>query len=323
MPELKIGLDMMGGDYAPKEAVKGVKLYLENNTNPEIIVCIGNEALLQPLFEEYQLTGHPNIQIVNATEVIGFNEHPTKALKEKPHSSISIGFHLLASGKIDAFASAGSTGAMMVGTMYSLKTVKGVQRPTIPSFIPRLDGSTGLILDVGLNSDCKPEQLNQFAILGSLYAEEMLNKTNPSIGLLNVGEEEGKGNILAQATYPLLKANKHIHFEGNIEGRDFFKSKVDVVVCDGFTGNVVLKMAESIYEIALHRKLEKDEFFAQFHYENYGGTPILGVDKPVIIGHGISNDKAFCNMLVQAAKMGSTQLCQKIEQAFASVGAEA
>ncbi|WP_447641802.1 MULTISPECIES: phosphate acyltransferase PlsX [Chitinophagaceae] len=316
---IKIGLDMMGGDHAPLEAVKGLKLYFENNDKSQTVVCIGKENELKPLLEEYGLAETPAIQIVDAPDVIGFHEHPTKALKEKPRSSIAVGFYLLSSGKIDAFASAGSTGAMMVGAMYTLKTIQGILRPTIPTFIPRLDGSTGLLLDVGLNSDCKPEYLNQFGILGNLYAQHILNIEKPSVGLLNVGEEEGKGNNLAQATYPLLKENAHIRFIGNVEGRDVFNPKADVIVCDGFTGNVILKMAESIYEMAVHRKVEKDAFFASFHYENYGGTPILGIDKPVIIGHGISNDKAFRNIIEQAEKMTSSQLCQKIEKEFASL----
>ncbi|MFT4203228.1 MAG: phosphate--acyl-ACP acyltransferase [Chitinophagaceae bacterium] len=315
----KIGLDMMGGDHAPLEAVKGLKLYLENNLYPDVVACIGKENEVRPLLEEHGLADNPHVQLVDAPDVIGFNEHPTKALKEKPKSSIGVGFHLLSTGKIDAFASAGSTGAMMVGAMYMLKTIPGILRPTIPTFIPRLDGSTGLILDVGLNSDCKPEYLNQFGILGSLYAQHILNIENPSVGLLNVGEEEGKGNNLAQATYPLLKANNRVHFVGNVEGRDFFVNKADVIVCDGFTGNVILKMAESIYEIAVHRKVEKDGFFASFHYENYGGTPILGIDKPVVIGHGISNDKAFRNIIEQAGKMVSSQLCEKVEKQFAAL----
>jgi len=310
---------MMGGDFAPLEAVKGLKLYFENKVDPQAVVCIGKEDEIAPLLKEHGLSDDPRVQIVHAPDVIGFNEHPTKALKEKPKSSIAVGFYLLSTGKIDAFASAGSTGAMMVGAMYTLKTITGILRPTIPTFVPRLDGSTGLLLDVGLNSDCKPEHLSQFALLGSLYAQHILNIQKPTVGLLNVGEEEGKGNILAQAAYPLLKENSHIDFVGNVEGRDFFKAKADVITCDGFTGNVILKMAESIYEIAVARKVEKDEFFASFHYENYGGTPILGIDKPVVIGHGISNDKAFYKMIEQAEKMTSSQLCEKIEKEFSSL----
>lgn len=316
MADSKIGLDVMGGDFAPKEAIKGLKLYMENNVQPSTVVCIGKEEEITPLLQEYGLGNNAHIQIVHAPEVIGYNEHPTKALKEKPHSSISIGFHLLATGKIDAFASAGSTGAMLVGAMYALKAIEGVARPTIPTYIPHLDGSTGLLLDVGLNADCKPEHLNQFALLGSIYAKSVLNITDPKVGLLNVGEEEGKGNLLTQATYPLLKENKTINFIGNIEGRDVFKPKADVIVCDGFTGNIVLKMAESFYEIAAYRKFDNDEFIHRFHYENYGGTPVLGVTKPVIIGHGISNDKAFANIIRQAEKMVDTDLCGKIKTAF-------
>jgi glycerol-3-phosphate acyltransferase PlsX len=253
---------------------------------------------------------------VHAAQAIGYNEHPTKALKEKPDSSIAIGFHLLATGKIQAFISAGNTGAMLVGAMYTIKTIEGVLRPTIPTLVPKLNGSNGLLVDVGLNADCKPEQLNQFAILGSAYASNVLQIDNPKVALLNVGEEAEKGNLLCQATYPLLKENTAIHFVGNVESRDLFKDKADVIVCDGFTGNIVLKMAESIYEIAAERQLENDSFLSRFHYENYGGTPILGIDKPVIIGHGISNDKAFSNMIIQAEQMIASEFCAKIKTLF-------
>jgi glycerol-3-phosphate acyltransferase PlsX len=177
-----------------------------------------------------------------------------------------------------------------------------VLRPTISTIIPKEDGSTGLLLDVGLNADCKPEQLNQFAVMGSVYARLILGIENPKVGLVNVGEEEGKGNILAQATYPLLKENKQINFIGNIEGRDVLVEKADVMVCEGFTGNVILKLAESLYEIAQRRQL-KDDYFDRFNFENYGGTPVLGVAKPVIIGHGISRSTAFKNMILVAQKM--------------------
>jgi glycerol-3-phosphate acyltransferase PlsX len=312
---MNIGIDMMGGDFAPLEAVKGLKLYLSAGTPAASLYLIGDETLVNPLLEEHQVSS-PNLHLIHAPEVIGYHEHPTKALKEKQRSSIAIGFHLLATGKIDAFISAGNTGAMLVGAMYSIKPIAGVARPTISTIIPKLNGGTGLLVDVGLNADCKPEQLNQFAQLGSLYAQHILNITNPSVGLMNVGEEEGKGNILAQATYPLLKENTQINFIGNIEGRDIFADKADVMVCDGFTGNIILKMAESIYDIASQRNLASDSYFSRFHYENYGGTPVLGVAKPVIIGHGISNDKAFMNMIGLAAKMIETDLCGKIAASF-------
>lgn len=312
---MNIGIDMMGGDFAPLEAVKGLKLYLSAGTPAASLYLIGDETVVNPLLEEHQVSS-PNLHLVHAPEVIGYHEHPTKALKEKQRSSIAIGFHLLATGKIDAFISAGNTGAMLVGAMYSIKPIAGVARPTISTIIPKLNGGTGLLVDVGLNADCKPEQLNQFAQLGSLYAQHILNISNPSVGLMNVGEEEGKGNILAQATYPLLKENTQINFIGNIEGRDIFGEKADVMVCDGFTGNIILKMAESIYDIARQRNLASDSYFSRFHYENYGGTPVLGVAKPVIIGHGISNDKAFMNMIGLAAKMVESDLCGKIATSF-------
>jgi glycerol-3-phosphate acyltransferase PlsX len=308
---MNIGLDMMGGDYAPLEAVKGLHLYMQGNMHTASLFCIGDEAQVKPLLEAHGVDS-PHIHTVHAPEVIGYHEHPTKALKEKQRSSIAIGFNMLATGKIDAFISAGNTGAMLVGAMFTIKAIEGVLRPTISTVMPKITGGTGLILDAGLNADCKPEHLNQFAILGSLYAEHMLNIPNPKVGLMNVGEEEGKGNITAQATYPLLKENKQINFIGNIEGRDLFNDKADVIVCDGFTGNIILKMAESVYDITTQRGYSGDAYFSRFHYENYGGTPVLGVAKPVIIGHGISSAKAFMNMIREAEKMIQSDLCTKM-----------
>ena len=314
---MNIGLDMMGGDFAPLEAVKGLQLYLSSNIRTAQLYCIGDETLVNPLLEEHQVTS-PYLHLVHAPEVIGYHEHPTKALKEKQSSSIAIGFHMLATGKIDAFISAGNTGAMLVGAMFSIKAVEGVLRPTISTIVPKINGGTGVLVDVGLNADCKPEQMNQFAILGSLYAQYILNINNPKIGLMNVGEEEGKGNILAQATYPLLKENTQVNFIGNIEGRDLFNDKADVIVCDGFTGNIILKLAESVYDLTQQRGYGNDAYFTRFHYENYGGTPVLGVAKPVIIGHGISNAKAFKNMIDVAEKMIESDLCGKIADKFKS-----
>lgn len=312
---MNIGLDMMGGDFAPLEAVKGLQLYLSDGTRTASLFCIGDESLVKPLLEEYRVDA-PNIHLVHAPEVIGYHEHPTKALKEKQRSSIAIGFHLLATGKIDAFISAGNTGAMLVGAMFSIKTIEGISRPVIATVLPKINGGTGILVDAGLNSDCKPEQLNQFATLGSLYAKYIFNIPNPKTGLMNVGEEEGKGNILAQAAYPLLKNNQQIHFIGNIEGRDLFNDKADVIVCDGFTGNIILKMAESVYDLSKQRGFGTDAYFSRFHYENYGGTPVLGVAKPVIIGHGISTAKAFNNMISVAEKMIESELCSKITGLF-------
>lgn len=312
---MNIGIDMMGGDFAPLEAVKGVKEYLSNTDNH--LFCIGDETQLKQLFQDLGFSS-PFLHLVHAPEVIGYHEHPTKALKEKPNASIAVGFKLLANGEMDAFLSAGNTGAMLVGAMFSIKPIPGVLRPTIASLLPKLKG-TGLLVDVGLNADCKPEQLNQFGILGNLYAKHILNISDPSVALLNMGEEEGKGNILSQAAYPLLKENKAIRFIGNIEGRDVFNHKADVIVCDGFTGNIVLKTAEAMYDAAVHQNLKEDSFFGRFHFENYGGIPILGVNKPVIIGHGISNAKAFCNMIALAQKMIDSKFCDIITHNFANL----
>ncbi|TWF35677.1 phosphate:acyl-[acyl carrier protein] acyltransferase [Chitinophaga polysaccharea] len=311
---MRIGLDMMGGDFAPAEAVKGVKVYLDNVASDVHLVLIGDEQQLAPLLTAAQLD-QSKYSVVHSSQVIGMDEHPTKALKEKPHSSISIGFHLLKEGKVDAFISAGNTGAMMVGTYYSIKAIEGVQRPTISTLVPRENGSYGLLLDVGINADCKPENLAQFALLGSLYSKHILKVNNPKVGLLNIGEEEGKGNLLAQATYPLLKENKQINFVGNIEGRDIFSEKSDVIVCEGFTGNVVLKMAESFHEIAVKRNIH-DEYINKLDFESYGGTPVLGVSKPVIIGHGISKGMAFKNMIQLAQQIIDSKLLEKIKESF-------
>lgn len=306
---------MMGGDYAPLEAVKGVADFFTQINNAVHLVLIGDEEKINAIPEISRIPAQ-NYSIVHAPEVIEMQEHPTKALKEKQRSSIAIGFHLLATGKTDAFISAGNTGAMMVGALFSIKAIEGVLRPAIGAYMPRENGSLGLLVDVGLNADCKPENLNQFATLGSLYVEHILKIQQPKVGLVNLGEEEGKGNLLAQATYPLLKDNSQINFIGNIEGRDILLGKSDVMVCEGFTGNVVLKMAESIFDITQRRNI-KDEHFERFNFETYGGVPVLGVAKPVIIGHGISHATAFKNMINIACRMMETDLTGKIRESFA------
>lgn len=313
---MTICLDMMGGDFAPLEAVKGIRDYLTEADDPALLFLVGDEAQINPILQQHQIPAD-KVKVFHAPQVIEYNEHPTKALKEKQQSSIAVGFHLLATGKAGAFISAGNTGAMLVGAMYSIKPIEGVQRPTISTIIPKDNGKTGLLLDVGLNADCKPEHLNQFALLGSLYAKHILGIDNPRVALLNIGEEEGKGNLLAQGTYPLLKENSQLNFTGNVEGRDVFLDKADVMVCDGFTGNVILKLAESIYEIT-HRKEIKHEYLDRFNFELYGGTPVLGVAKPVIIGHGISKGKAFSQMIHLAQKMIATDLMGKMKASFDS-----
>ncbi len=312
---MTIGIDMMGGDYAPIETVRGVALYLSMHEKPAYLTLIGNKGRIEHLLAEEKIP-LKHISIVHAEQVIEMHEHPTKALKEKKESSISIGFTMLATDKMDAFISAGNTGAMLVGALFSIKALEGVIRPTISTIVPKVNGGTGLLLDVGLNADCKPEHLNQFAIMGSVYAQLILGIEKPRVGLINVGEEEGKGNLLAQAAYSLLKENKHINFAGNIEGRDILTDKAEVMVCEGFTGNVILKMAESLYSISRQRNVT-DDYFGRFNFENYGGTPVLGVAKPVIIGHGISGATAFMNMIRLAQMMLEKDVMQKMKEELA------
>ncbi|GAA4328127.1 phosphate acyltransferase PlsX [Flaviaesturariibacter amylovorans] len=299
----------MGGDLAPLEAVKGVRQYLAQSPEAHLLL-LGDEAQVAPLLAEHDLPAGA-YTFVHTPQVIDMHEHPTKALREKQRSSIAVGFHLLATDKIDAFISAGNTGAMLVGSLYSLKPLEGILRPTISTIIPKENGGTGLLLDVGLNSDCKPEQLNQFARMGSIYAETILGIENPRAALLNIGEEESKGNLLAQAAYPLLKSNPALNFTGNVEGRDILLNRADVMVCDGFTGNIILKLCESLFGITQQKGIDHD-YFQRFNFENYGGTPVLGISKPVIIGHGISREHAFHNMILLAQKMIYTGVMQQM-----------
>lgn len=311
---MNIGIDMMGGDFAPAKAVDGVKKFLVNNSFEGKLVLIGDQKALSTHKNQF-LDIENKIEIIHTSSVIGMHEHPTKALKEKPDSSIAVGFGLLAQSRLDAFISAGNTGAMMVGAMYTIKSIKGILRPAIGAYIPQENGKLSLIIDVGLNADCRAEHLDQFATLGSLFSQHILQIETPRVALLNVGEEEGKGNLLCQSAYPLLKENKTIHFVGNAEGRDLLKNRADVYVCEGFTGNVILKFAESFYDLFQKRDI-KDDYLARFNFEMYGGVPVLGVNKPVIIGHGISGADAFSNMIETARRMLESNFTEKIEQTF-------
>lgn len=311
---MKIGLDIMGGDYAPKATVLGAIEAYKSLSPDQKLVLIGDREVAEDILK--QNNAHPaNFEFVHTTEVIGMGEHPTKAIVQKPNSSISLGFKMLKEGDIQAFSSAGNTGAMLVGGMFSVKTIPGVVRPAMTTIVPKLKGGLGILLDVGANADCKPDNLLQFGILGSLLAESVYDIKEPRVALMNIGEEEEKGNLLTQATYPLMKDTNLLNFVGNIEGRDLFNDTFDVAVCDGFTGNVILKLAETFYVITL-KKGFKDEFFDKFNYEQYGGSPILGLNAPVVVGHGISNPEAIKNMVLLSKNMVESNLIEKIKQAF-------
>ncbi|MEJ5054878.1 phosphate acyltransferase PlsX [Sphingobacterium sp. MYb382] len=311
---MKIGLDVLGGDYAPNSTILGAIEAQKILKDDQRLVLIGDQ---QDTIERLKQAGaNPdNFDYIHAPDAIGMHEHPTKAITQKPNSSIAKGFELLKNRELDSFASAGNTGAMLVGAMFSVKAIPGVLRPAIATNVPKIKSGFGIILDVGANADCKPEMLNQFAILGSLYSQHIYGIDNPKVGLLNIGEEEEKGNNLTISTYPLLKENNKINFIGNAEGRDLFTDLADVYVCDGFTGNVVLKLAESFYVVTLKKGM-KDEFFDRFNYEQYGGSPILGVNAPVIIGHGISTPEAIKNMVLLSRDMIASKIVDKIKSAF-------
>ena len=310
---MKIGLDIMGGDYAPKATVLGaIEAYkvLQGHT----LVLIGDKDTAVSILRENNFDPD-DFEYVHTTEVIGMGEHPTKAVVQKADSSISVGFRLLKEGQIDAFSSAGNTGAMLVGSMFSVKTIPGILRPAITTIVPRLKGGISILLDVGANADCKPEVLVQFGVLGSLMAQSVYGIENPRVALMNIGEEEEKGNLLCQATYPLMKETSQFNFVGNAEGRDLFGEAADVFVCDGFTGNIILKLAESFYVITRKKGL-KDEFFDRFNYEQYGGSPILGLNAPVVVGHGISSPEAIKNMVLLSKDMVESELVAKVTKAF-------
>lgn len=311
---MKIGLDIMGGDFAPKATVLGAIEAYKALSADQKLVLIGDKDLTVTILQENNVSPD-HFEFVHTTEVIGMGEHPTKAIVQKPDSSIAVGFQMLKEGQIQAFASAGNTGAMLVGAMFSVKTIPGVIRPAMTTIVPKLKGGLGILLDVGANADCKPDVLLQFGVLGSLLAQSIYGIDNPRVALMNIGEEEEKGNILCQATYPLMKKTSLFNFVGNVEGRDLFSEGADVFVCDGFTGNVILKLAESFYVITRKKQLN-DEFFDRFNYEQYGGSPILGVNAPVIVGHGISSPEAIKNMVLLSKNMVESHLVDKIKQAF-------
>lgn len=312
---LKIGVDAMGGDFAPEAAVKGAVMALSEIAPESRIVLFGDEAQIRAILDAEGCPAE-RFDIVPTTEVIGMGDHPAKAFQAKSDSSITVGFGYLAKGAIDGFASAGSTGAMMVGSMYAVKPIEGVIRPTISSVVPTVAGRPALLLDVGLNVDCKPEVLAQYGLIGSIYAEAVLGIENPRVAVLNIGEEEAKGNAQSKATHELLKNETRINFVGNVEGSYIFTGKVaDVIVCDGFVGNTALKMAEGLYRI--NKALGGDNpFWEAMNYENVGGTPVLGVNAPVVIGHGCSTPKAIRSMILSTERCIRADLTNRLRRAF-------
>jgi phosphate acyltransferase len=311
---MRIGLDVLGGDFAPKATLQGALLARKQLPESVQIVLIGDKEIILTFLKEEKVNP-AGFDIVDAPDVIGMDESPTKALVNKPNSSIATGFRMLKHKELHAFASAGSSGAMMVGSIYSVNTIQGIIRPSTPAYIPKENGGTSILIDVGTNPDAKPEFLYQFGLLGSLFAEHVFHVKNPRVGLLNIGSEEKKGSIVTQSAYQLMNDSRDFNFVGNVEGRELFRDNVDVIVCDGFVGNIVLKQVEAMYRVLVKRGI-KDEYLDRFNYEVYGGVPILGINSTVLVGHGISNSRAICKMITMAREIHEAKLSQRIKQSL-------
>ena len=315
---MRLGLDAMGGDFAPEVAVKGAIMALAELDKGCRIVLYGDEARIRAVLEAEQCNSE-QIEIVATTEVIEMYDHPVRAFQQKSDSSITVGFHHLAEGLIDGFASAGSTGAIMVGSTQVVRSIEGIIRPTIATVVPTITGAPVVLLDVGLNVDCKPDVLEQYALIGSVFAKSVLNIENPRVALLNIGEEATKGDLNTRATYEHLQVDAETgryNFVGNIEASHIFTSRVaDVVVCDGFVGNIVLKLAEGLYEINKSMGVT-NTFWEGLNYEMAGGIPVLGVNAPVTIGHGKSTPLAIKSMLLATEHTIRLKLVERLREAF-------
>lgn len=314
----RIGVDAFGGDNAPQAVIRGAISALDFIDADSRIVLFGDQTAIAAALAAEGCSAD-RFDIVHASERIEMGDQPAESFRQKRDSSIVVGFEHLAAGSIDAFASAGSTGAMMVGSMMMAKPLAGVMRPTIAIAIPTLTARPVTILDVGINVDCKPEVLEQYAVIGSVYASEVLGIDNPRVALLNIGEESGKGNAQAKAAYQLMSAASEqgrYNFVGNVESSHIFTGDVvDVVVCDGFVGNIVIKSAEGLYAINKSLGLHSD-FWDGFDYEQAGGATVLGVGKVVTIGHGKSTPKAVRNMILSAQHSVKTDLVGKLKAQF-------
>ena len=312
---MRIGLDVMGGDFAPDAIIEGAVDSLKHVPDDDILVLVGDKDAIYRKLNDMGV--EPSLfEIVHTTQVIEMGDHPAKSFSQKKDSSIAVGYGMLKSNTLDGFCSAGNTGAMLVGASYTVNVIPGVLRPALGVVLPRVDNNRSILLDVGLNPDCKPDVLLQYGILGNIFAKYVLDDKNPTIGLLNIGEEETKGTSAVKMAYELMKEHPALNFVGNVEGNSLFRETMpDVVVCDGFVGNVILKLGESFHQIYQQRNL-KDSFFDKLDFENIGGTPIIGINANVVIGHGISKRKAVMNMIITTREVVHANLAQKIKEAI-------
>ena len=328
---MRIAVDAFGGDNAPDEIIKGsISAVSENDIE---IVLVGDENIINDKITQFGYNGN-KISIKHASEVIEGNDSPVEAMRKKPDSSMIVAIKLCKTGEVDAVVSAGNTGAYLACAFRNLGRIKGIKRPALSAFMPAVNGKIGVIMDVGANADCKPEQLDQFAQMGSLYAENVLNIKEPKVYLLNIGTEEHKGNDLYQKAHALLKENKNLNFCGNIESRELTSGFADVIVCDGFTGNIAIKSIEGTAS-ALFGLIKKSfkktiltklsamimlphlkETKSLLDYSEYGGVPLLGIDGVVIKAHGSSDAKAFANAIKSAIVFSKTGINEKLKEIY-------
>ncbi len=331
----RIALDAMGGDTAPRTEIEGAVSALRRLSSEVEVVFVGREDAIKAALASIDTSGL-SYSIVHADETVGMDEDPTSVFKKKKNSSLYRGLELHAAGEVDAFVSAGNTGAVMSVATLLLGRIKGVSRPTIGSFMPNERGTTTLLLDVGANAEVRPKFLYEFAVMGSIYSRQIRGVEHPRVGLLNIGEEPTKGTEVVLQAYKELENGKAVNFIGNVEGRDILKGTADVVVCDGFTGNIVLKFAESMLGLLRSRLksyasrglLNKlaialvvptlKKVLKDLDYQEYGGVPLLGVRGVVIIGHGSSTPLAIQNMILVANEMVNKNVNQRIEEALTS-----
>ena len=329
----------MGGDFAPVNEILGAILAAESFSAGVEIVFVGREQTIREHLSRHR-TGALTYSIHHAEDVVTMEDEPASVIKKKRNSSLYQGIELQRNGKVDAFVSAGNTGAVMSTGTLVLGRIKNVSRPTIGAFFPSQKKSPTLLLDVGANVDSRPRHLYEFAVMGSIYATQILRIPNPRVGLLNVGEEPVKGTESVQQAFQMLSQQNLVNFIGNVEGRDILMGSADVVVCDGFEGNIVLKFAESMMGIlkakvkayAQRGILEKisvalmaptlKKILREFDYQEYGGVPLLGVNGVVIIGHGSSSPKAIKNMLIRAVEVVQHDVNGKIEQVLSTAISE-
>lgn len=336
---MKIAVDAMGGDYAPEEIVLGAAEAVETYSNVDVVL-VGDEEKIKHVFSQYNIKQSPRMTISHASEVIEMGEHPAQAIRKKKNASIVVATQLVKEGICDAVVAPGSTGAAVTAALFGLGRIKGIERPCIATPIPSQKGIT-VLLDSGANANSKPKHLVEGAIMGSHYAKYILGIDKPTIGLLNIGEEASKGNELAQATYPLLEKLKTISFYGNVEGRDIPKGTVDVVVCDGFVGNVILKFGEgmALFLLRLVRERIKESGFLaklgamavypalrslkkRLDFTEYGGAPLLGVNGSFIICHGSSKAKAIKNAIRVAGELVEQDVVGHIRKSIEEEGVE-